>query len=747
MHIPAIFSDLALILVVASVTTLLFKWLKQPVVLGYIIAGIITGPHTHFFVTVQNISNIEIWGQIGVAFLLFELGLEFSFKKMRKVGKTGGITAITELIVMFSAGFVAGYFMGWSNMNSIFLGGMLTISSTSIIIKAFDDLGVRKQKFTNVVFGVLVVEDLIAVLQLVLLSTIAVSRSFDGLQLGLSISKMVVFIVFWFVVGIYLIPTFFRIAKKMLGEETLLIIAIGLCFGMIFLADKMGLSAALGAFLMGSILAETIESEKILKLINPLKYLFGAVFFVSVGMLVDFNVVITNYIPIILITFLILFVKTTSAGFGVLISGQPLKMAVQSGMTLSQIGEFSFIIASLGLSLKVIDPIIYPIIVAVSVITTFTTPYFIRFSEPVYEFINHKLPPHWKRAIEQIAMNSSQKIDQNIKRKYIKRYLTRTFIYVILLIAIQLISFLVMEPLLKKYIPPLAVQIVGFSITFIAIAPILGALIMNKMASRMDFNTIWRKNKIKRHVLVILIMVRILIIISSLIILITHYFNFTLAITLAVLIGLILFYVASQKNMKNFIKMEERFLHNLNGRSSIPELKIPDDLTNDIHIELFEISNYSECIGKSLIELNLRHLYGINVISIMRGNCRIDLPKRDEVLYPHDHILVVGNDKQMQKVKKIFEKDETEMEVCPIRESMDIYQITLHPESPFVQKALTDCKFTEQYHCMVIGYKRMDQFVENPPSQTVFHAGDILWVVGEKASVDELEKLRCEMEV
>ena len=250
MHIPPIFSDLALILIVASITTLIFKWLKQPVVLGYIIAGIITGPHTHFFVTVQNISSIETWGQIGVTFLLFELGLEFSFKKMRKVGKIGGITAITELIVMFSVGFLAGYFMGWSSMNSIFLGGMLTISSTSIIIKAFDDLGVKKQKFTGVVFGVLVVEDLIAVLQLVLLSTIAVSRSFDGMQLGLSISKMVIFIVFWFIVGIYLIPSFFRVAKKILGDETLLIIAIGLCFGMVFLADKMGLSSALGAFLM-----------------------------------------------------------------------------------------------------------------------------------------------------------------------------------------------------------------------------------------------------------------------------------------------------------------------------------------------------------------------------------------------------------------------------------------------------------------------------------------------------------------
>jgi monovalent cation:H+ antiporter-2, CPA2 family len=747
MHIPAIFSDLALILVVASVTTLLFKWLKQPVVLGYIIAGIITGPHTHFFMTVQNIGNIEVWGQIGVAFLLFELGLEFSFKKMRKVGKTGGITAITELIIMFSAGFVAGYFLGWSTMNSIFLGGMLTISSTSIIIKAFDDLGVRKQKFTNVVFGVLVVEDLIAVLQLVLLSTIAVSRTFDGVQLGLSISKMIIFIVFWFVVGIYLIPSFFKVAKKMLGEETLLIITIGLCFGMIFLADKMGLSAALGAFLMGSILAETVESEKIIKLINPLKYLFGAVFFVSVGMLVDFKVVTTNYLPILMITFMILFIKTFSAGIGVLISGQPLKIAVQTAMSLSQIGEFSFIIASLGLSLKVIDPVLYPIIVAVSVITTFTTPYFIRFSGSFYEFLNRKLPPYWKRAIEQISISANQTVDQDIKRKYLKRYISRTAIYVILIIAIQLISFLLIEPLLNRFLPMLAAQIIGFSVTFIALAPILGALIMNNMASKMDFNRIWRKNKIKRHVLVILILFRILIIIFSLTVLITHYFTFTLAITIAILIGLILFYVASQKNMKNFIKMEERFLHNLNGHSSIPELKIPEDLTNDIHIELFEISNYSECIGKSLVDINLRHLYGVNVISIMRGHCRIDLPKRDEVLYPHDKILVVGNDKQMQKVKKLFEKDETEMEYCPVRETMDIYQISLHQDSPFVHKALTECKFTELYHCLVIGYKRSDQFVENPPSQTIFQPNDILWIVGEKNSIDELEQMRCDPKI
>lgn len=742
MHIPPLFSDLALILIVASITTLIFKWLKQPVVLGYIIAGIITGPHTPIFVTVQNIHNIEIWGQIGVVFLLFGLGLEFSFKKLKKVGKTGSITAITELIVMFSAGFIAGYFMGWNLMNSIFLGGMLTISSTSIIIKAFEDLGVKKQKFTTVVFGVLVVEDLIAVLQLVLLATIAVTRSFDGLELGISISKMILFIGFWFIVGIFLIPSFFHRAKKMLGDETMLIIAIGLCFGMIFLADRMGLSAALGAFLMGSILAETIESEKIMKLITPLKYLFGAVFFVSVGMLVDFKIVSHNLFPIFIITFLIMFIKTFSAGFGVLISGQPLKTAIQTGLSLSQIGEFSFIIASLGLSLKVIDPVLYPIIVAVSVITTFTTPYFIKFADPLYNFLNRNLPPHWKRALDQLSTSSSQPTDTSLKRKYLRKYITRTTIYLILIVSILLISFLAIEPFFTNFLPNLAARIVAFTLTFIMIAPILGALIMNKMASKMDFNQIWRKNKIKRHVLVILILIRILIIILALTILITHYFSFTLAITLATLIGLFLFFVASQRNMKNFMKMEERFLHNLNRRSAIPELRIPDDLAQDIHLDLFEISIYSECIGKSLETLDLRHEYGVNIISIMRGNCRIDLPQKEDVLFPHDKILVVGNDHQMKLVKPVFERDEFENESCPTALTMDIHQIVLHPDSPFIHKTLRECKFGETYQCLVIGYRRDNQFIDNPPSHTTFEAKDTLWIVGDKEVVMHLAEMR-----
>lgn len=743
MHIPSLFADLALFLIVASITTLIFKWLKQPVVLGYIISGIITGPHTPFFVTVKNIDNIEIWGQIGVVFLLFSLGLEFSFKKMKKVRKTGGITALFELVVMFSAGFIAGYFLGWNVMNCIFLGGMLTISSTSIIIKSFDDLGLRKHKFTNIVFGVLVVEDLIAVIQLVLLSTIAVSRSFDGIDLGVSISKMVLFIVFWFIVGIFLIPSFFKIAKKMLGDETLLIIAIGLCFGMIILADVMGLSAALGAFLMGSILAETIESEKIMKLITPLKYLFGAVFFISVGMLVDFKIVSTNYMPILWITLLILFVKPLSATIGVLISGQPLKIAIQSGLSLSQIGEFSFIIASLGLSLKVIDPILYPIIVAVSVITTFTTPYLMKFADPLYNFLNRKLPPQWKRVLEQLATSNNKPSDISVQRKYLKKYYTRTSIYIILIVSVLLISFLVIEPFFLTILPTLAAKVVVFTITFALIAPILGALIMNKMASKMDFNQIWRKNKIKRHYLVILVLVRIFIIIVTLTVLITHFFSFTLAVTVATLIGLFLFFIASQRNLRNFTKMEERFLHNLNNRSSIPELRIPEDLSQDIHIELFEVSIFSDTIGKTLEQLDLRHIYGINIISIMRGNCRIDLPQKDDVLFPNDKILVVGTDLQMKVIKNIFEKEEFENNSCPSQVTMELYQVVLQNNSPFINRPFRECQLRENYQCLVIGYRRDDKFIENPPSDTVFHSKDTLWIVGDLVSVHNIENLTC----
>ena len=406
-QIPALISDLAVILISAGLVTLLFKKLKQPVVLGYIVAGILAGPSIEQIPTVTDVESIRIWADIGVIFLLFALGLDFSFKKLMKVGGTAVIGAITVVIGMMTAGYITGLSLGWGHMNSLFLGGMLSMSSTTIIFKAFDDMGLRNQRFAGVVFGILVVEDLFAVLLMVLLSTVAVSKHVEGMEMLDSVVKLGIFLLFCFVVGIYLIPSFLKKAKSFLNEETLLIVSIGLCLGMVMIATKAGFSSALGAFVMGSILAETIDAERIEHLVKPVKDLFGAIFFVSVGMLIDPQMLWEYKIPIFIITLVVMAGQICFASFGVLLSGQPIKIAIQSGFSLAQIGEFAFIIAGLGLSLNVTDQYLYPIVVAVSVITTFFTPYMIRLAEPAYKWAERIIPENWKQFLERYSSGSN----------------------------------------------------------------------------------------------------------------------------------------------------------------------------------------------------------------------------------------------------------------------------------------------------------------------------------------------------
>ncbi|MDQ3292058.1 MAG: cation:proton antiporter, partial [Bacteroidota bacterium] len=396
-HVPQLIIDLAFILGVAGLTTLIFKWLKQPLVLGYIIAGLLVGPNFPFLPSIAEVESVQIWAEIGVIFLLFSLGLEFSFKKLAKVGGTASITATTEVIGMLLLGYITGQVLNWSFMDSVFLGGILSISSTTIIIRAFDELGVKSQKFARIVFGILVVEDLVAILLLVLLSTVAVTQQFGSTELLMSAVKFAFFLSIWFLGGIYLIPTFLRKASKLMNEETLLVISVALCLLMVILATNAGFSPALGAFIMGSILAETIYAEKIEHLTKSVKDLFGAVFFISVGMLIDPKMLMEYAGPVILITAITIFGKAFTSGLGALISGQPLKQSIQTGLSLAQIGEFSFIIATLGLTLKVTSEFLYPIAVAVSAITTFTTPFLIRFSEPFYNWLEKLLPESWKR--------------------------------------------------------------------------------------------------------------------------------------------------------------------------------------------------------------------------------------------------------------------------------------------------------------------------------------------------------------
>ena len=319
-HLPTLITDLALILASAGLMTLIFKRLKQPSVLGYIVAGILAGPHITLTPTVIDSGNIQTWADIGVVFLLFALGLEFSFKKLMKVGGPAIIAALTIIVGMVVLGFIVGVAMGWKQMDSIFLGGMLAMSSTSIIYKAFEDLGLRTQRFTGLVFGILVIEDLVAIVLMVMLSTMAVSKNFEGMEMVYSIGKLLFFLLLWFLTGIYIIPAFFRRTRLLMGDETLLIVSLGLCFLMVVFATAVGFSSALGAFVMGSILAETIEAEKIERLVKPVKDLFAAIFFVSVGMMVDPGMIAQYIWPIVIITLTVLVGQSVFGTLGVVLA-------------------------------------------------------------------------------------------------------------------------------------------------------------------------------------------------------------------------------------------------------------------------------------------------------------------------------------------------------------------------------------------------------------------------------------------
>ena len=407
--------DLCIIMLTAGITSLLFKLFKQPVVLGYIVAGMLVGPHVLGGMWVTNEENVETWGEIGVLFLLFSLGLEFSFKKLLKVGSTAVIGAGVIVVGMMIAGMVTAHLLDLGGLNALFLGGMLCMSSTTIVFKAIEEAGLRSHRFAGVCFGILIVEDLFAVVLMVLLSSIAVKNEFEGKELLWQIGKLVMYIAIWFILGILLIPTFLKKFKKFLNDETLTIFSIGLCLGMVLLAVQSGFSSALGAFVMGSVLAETIDAERIEHLVQPVKNIFGSIFFVSVGMMINPALLLQYWLPISIITLVVIVGQILFGCFGTLLSGQPLRVALQTGFSLVQIGEFAFIIANLGQSLKVTDSSLYPIVVAVSVITTFLTPYIMKLAYPTLAFLEKHMSNSTKMMLDSYV--EKRQSGTNMKQK------------------------------------------------------------------------------------------------------------------------------------------------------------------------------------------------------------------------------------------------------------------------------------------------------------------------------------------
>lgn len=746
--IPFLVKDLALILMVAGIVTIIFKKLKQPLVLGYIVAGFLVSPHMPYTMSVIDETDIKTWADIGVIFTLFSLGLDFSFKKIVKMGASPIIATIVIVFAMMMLGISIGHGFGWSKMDCIFLGGMLAMSSTTIIYKAFDDMGLRQQKFAGMVMSVLILEDILAIVMMVMLSAIAGGNNPDGEQMIGSVIKIAFFLVLWFIVGIFAIPLFLRSVRKLINNETLLIVALGLCCGMAVLSTKVGFSSAFGAFVMGSILAETIEAEKIIKLVEPVKNLFGAIFFVSVGMLVDPKILIEYAIPILALVGSILIGQAIFGTFGFMLGGESLKSAMRCGFSMAQIGEFSFIIASLGLSLGVISNYLYPVVVAVSVITTFLTPYMIRLATPTYQVMEKHLPKRLINILNHFAMSHPSTTQQSKWKSLLRQMLINTVAYSILTAAVIALMFTFVLPFTRSLFPGwklhwYANAITGI-LTLVLIAPFLRAIIMKKNHSN-EWKRLWVESSINRIPLLFTIVVRFVIALAFIFYICNYLTRFTDALMIIIGIAVVSLMIASRWTKKRSIKMERLFIHNLRSRDIMAQVNGEKKplyeghlLDRDIHISDFDVPEDSSWGGKTLKELHLRERFGVDMSSIMRGSQRLNIPNGDTVIFPGDKLQVIGNDDQLQKFATALSTDLIPEDLEIEKREMKLRQLIISGKSEFCGKSLLESGIRDKYNCMVVGLEEgQENLTKIAPTRT-FEKGDILWIVGEESDLQKI---------
>ncbi|HSC53950.1 MAG TPA: cation:proton antiporter [Phnomibacter sp.] len=734
-HLPSLITDLALILGAAGITTLVFRRLKQPVVLGYILSGLLVGPNFHLFPTITDIDDIKSWAEIGVIFLLFALGLEFSFKKLAKVGGSASITGGIEITAMVLIGFVAGQLMQWPLMDSLFLGGIIAISSTTIIFRAFDELGVKTRQFTSLVMGILIIEDLAAVVLMVLLSTMSVSKEFAGGEMLLAIGKLLFFLSLWFLLGIFLLPTAFKKAAKWLSSETLLVVAIGLCLGMVVFADRVGFSAALGAFVMGSILSETIYGEKIEHLIASVKDLFGAVFFVSVGMLIDPAMLWKYGGTVLLLTTLVIVGKLIFVSLGALVAGRPLKQSVQAGSSMTQIGEFSFIIATLGVTLNVTSNYLYPIAVGVSVLTTFTTPFMIRMAEPLLRLLQKILPAKWQASIERYSAGTQVLKGESDWKIVGKLYVQMLLINSVVIIAILAMSRYLLHPAVRKFSEhEMLAAAIAVALSLAVMMPFIWALMIKKF-HHSAYRSLWLDNKYNRGPLVTMEIFRNILAISFVGILFLEYFNWKIAVSLTTLVMIIVLIIFRNRLQHYYQRLESRFLHNLHAKEM--EAARQTTLTPwDAHLSRFRISPCSSFIGKTLEEIGLREQFGINIAFIERGNRLLYAPSRLEKLFPHDEIGVIGTDIQLQTFGALIEQEKDEEAGAELlAQQISLEKIVVDAVNGLSGKTVKESGIREKTNGLVVGIERRGERMLNPSSNTTFEWGDVVWLVGDRNKI------------
>ena len=746
-ELPDMIQDLALILMVAGVVTLIFKKLKQPLVLGYIVAGFLVSPSMPYTASVVDMENVHLWADIGVMFLLFSLGLDFSFKKILKMGASPVISTCTIIFCMSMLGFCVGRLFGWEQMDCIFLGGMLAMSSTTIIYKAFDDLGLRQQQFAGLVMSVLILEDILAIVMMVMLSAIA-QGNLEGSQMLESIMRIGFFLILWLVVGIFAIPLFLRSVRSLINTEVLLVVSLGLCCAMAVFSSKVGFSSAFGAFIMGSILAETVEAERIEKLVEPVKNLFGAIFFVSVGMLVDPKILVEYALPILCLVLTILIGQSLFGTISFMLGGQSLKSAIRCGFSMAQIGEFSFIIASLGLSLGVIGKFLYPVVVAVSVITTFLTPYMIRLATPAYSKLEKHLPTKLINSLNQLTIGNTHSQEESKWKRLLTQMSINTIVYSILSSATIALMFTFVLPFTRRLLPGwelhwYANAITGV-LTVMLIAPFLRAMVMKKNHSE-EWKALWAESNRNRLPLMFTILVRVVIAVSFIFYICNYLSRFTNALMITIGFIVIVLIIFSRWTKHRSITLERLFIQNLRSRdieAQVHGKKRPlyegKLLDRDIHIAEFQVPNNSSWMGQTLAQLNLGKKYGVHVSSILRGGRRINIPDGYNILFPGDVLQVIGSDQQFTAFREAIESELIGQDVELEKREMKLRQLIIGSDSPFVGKTLIESRIRDMYSCMVVGLEEGKESLSPYSPNRRFREGDIIWIVGEQESLDAL---------
>ncbi len=742
-EIPHLIQDLALILMVAGLVTLLFKKLRQPLVLGYIVAGFLVSPHMPYLMSVVDKADIRTWADIGVMFLLFSLGLDFSFKKILKMGMAPVIAALTIIFCMMALGTGVGTMFGWSRMNCLFLAGMLAMSSTTIIYKALDDLGLRQQRFAGLVMSVLILEDVLAIVMMVMLSTIARGANPDGSMMIESVGKIVFFLVLWFVVGIFLIPPFLRKTRRLMNDETLVVVALGLCCAMAVLSTTVGFSSAFGAFVMGSILAETIEADKITTVVEPVKNLFGAIFFVSVGMLVDPAILVSYAVPILVLVLTILVGQAIFGTMGFMLSGQPLKTAMRCGFSMAQIGEFAFIIASLGLSLRVISDFLYPVVVAVSVITTFLTPYMMKAAIPCYEFMERRLPRKWIRRLDHMgAIHHTTQTENNHWRALLKAMAWNVVIYSILSVAVVAIMLSLFLPFMRRLLPGWELHwwangITGI-LTVAMISPFLRSMIMKKNHSE-EFKALWTESRLNRLPLIFTVLVRVAIGAGFIFYICNYLSRFKNALIITIALVVILLMALSRRLKHRSIRLERLFVQNLRSRDIAAQVSGKRRplfeghlLDRDIHISEFIVPVDSLWAGKTLAQLKLGNRFGVHVSSILRGSHRINIPDGNMMLFVGDKLQAIGNDEQLNIMNAAMQAELLPEDADIEHREMKLQKLVITADSPLVGKTLKESNVRQRYNFMVVGVEEGQKNLTMINPNRRFAVGDIVWVVGEE---------------